>query len=154
MCVFIASNTLHRMNERHTLVDLRISAVDLLVLDHPEQQTLPPFLPGIPANLCRPSAPLPRRKRRRPDGGGRVALPLCLDVGRLGRGGPCPPCHAAFDSLVQETMGRLKASGSSNDPVPPLVKELFLAVGPYLHASLTAVCGSCKFQARICAATD
>ncbi|CAI5695128.1 unnamed protein product [Oreochromis niloticus] len=55
------------MYNRQTLLDLRLVASDLTNTTYTGHKTLPPFLCGIPANLCRTLAPASRRKcfRRR-----------------------------------------------------------------------------------------
>ncbi|CAI5695105.1 unnamed protein product [Oreochromis niloticus] len=53
------------MYNRQTLLDLRLVASDLTNTTYTGHKTLPPFLCGIPANLCRTLAPASRRKRFR-----------------------------------------------------------------------------------------
>ncbi|XP_025756995.1 uncharacterized protein LOC112843178 [Oreochromis niloticus] len=53
------------MYNRQTLLDLRLVASDLTNTTYTGHKTLPPFLAGIPANLCRTLAPASRRKRFR-----------------------------------------------------------------------------------------
>jgi len=130
-CVFLLFLTLVAHNPDSLLVcdcqmllDLRISEIDLAILDHYEQQTLLPFLSGIPGYLCRTSSPLPWRKRyrRRNKRGG------CLV--RL-RAGLVRPDHGGYRGLP-----RLCVSRRWLDPVPACLvpvtgsDDLFLPRGP------------------------
>ncbi|XP_025757021.1 uncharacterized protein LOC109200448 isoform X1 [Oreochromis niloticus] len=62
---FIARVNPLLMYNRQTLLDLRLVASDLTNTTYTGHKTLPPFLAGIPANLCRTLAPASRRKRFR-----------------------------------------------------------------------------------------
>lgn len=62
---FIARVNPLLMYNRQTLLDLRLVASDLTNTTYTGHKTLPPFLCGIPANLCRTLAPASRRKRFR-----------------------------------------------------------------------------------------
>ena len=72
LCVFLlfvilvaqTVNTL-LVYDRQTLLDLRISAKNLINFDYYGQKTLPPFLLDIPTHLCRTPALPPRQKRHR-----------------------------------------------------------------------------------------
>lgn len=72
LCVFLLLVTLviHTVNtllvyDRQTLLDLRISAKNLVNFDSYGQKTLPPFLSDFPSYLCHTPVPLPRRKCHR-----------------------------------------------------------------------------------------
>ncbi|XP_019211454.1 skin secretory protein xP2-like [Oreochromis niloticus] len=76
------------MYNRQTLLDLRLVASDLTNTTYTGHKTLPPFLAGIPANLCRTLAPASRRKRFRRRGK-RSGLLVKLKV-YLVRSSPAP----------------------------------------------------------------
>ncbi|CAI5695095.1 unnamed protein product, partial [Oreochromis niloticus] len=70
LCLFVLGFFIARVNpllmyNRQTLLDLRLVASDLTNTTYTGHKTLPPFLCGIPANLCRTLAPASRRKRFR-----------------------------------------------------------------------------------------
>ena len=64
-------STLYIVYDCQTLLDLCFSAVNLVKYDH-GHKTLPLFLSGVPAYLCRTPAPTPRRKRHRGKRSGRL----------------------------------------------------------------------------------
>ena len=75
LCVFLLLLTLvaHFVNtllvyDRQTLLDLRITAKNLVKFDHYGRKTDPHFLSDIPTYLRRTLAPPPRRKRHRRQG--------------------------------------------------------------------------------------